>query len=257
MKRFFLTQLMFVFLMSTVFAYGPTGHRTIAKVAEGYLTEKTKKNIMELLGGDSFILASTYADDIKSDSRFDYTHTWHYVNAQDGMSYNDSKKNPKGDLIKAINESIAIIKDKKSTKEDKTFRLKMLIHLIGDLHQPLHTGRASDLGGNRIKVNWFGEPTNLHRLWDSGIIEHSLLSYTEFASTMKKEPYLDVDKIKKGNIISWYTETKKLSYEVYNSVEPDHQDLSYGYNYKYFPVVKNQLNKAGIRLAKILNELFG
>jgi len=247
--------LAFVMFANISFAYGPIGHRTIAKIAEYYLTDEAKQGIIELLDGEGIVLVSTYADDIKSDKNFDYTYTWHFVNAKDGVSYKDSDKNPEGDLIKAIQESISILKDNSSSKEEKAFRLKMLVHFIGDLHQPFHTGRAEDWGGNKIKVKWFRKSTNIHRVWDSDMINFNRFSYTELAEIMKKPPYINKDEIEKGNIISWYNESKILSNELYDSVQPD-QNLSYEYNYKYFPVVKQQLNFAGIRLAKVLNEIF-
>lgn len=237
-------------------AFGPTGHRTVGKIAESYLSKKAKKEIAKILDGESLAMVSTYADDIKSDDNFDYTHVWHYVNVEDSTSYANSEKNPKGDLIAAINECVSILENDQSTKEEKAFRLKMLIHFIGDLHQPLHCGRQEDLGGNKITVKWFGKKSNLHRVWDSEMINSSKLSYTELSSNAKKEPYFDVDAVEKGNVITWYNESKELSYTVYNSAEIG-DNLYYEYNYEYFPVVKNQLNKAGIRLAKVLNEIFG
>ncbi len=248
--------LLSIMLIATVSsAYGPIGHRAIAKIAESYLTDEAKKQITELLDGEGIVIVSTYADDIKSDRDFDYTQMWHYVNADDGQSYNDSKKNPDGDLISAINKSIEILKNPNSSKDEKAFRLKLLVHFIGDLHQPLHTGKAEDLGGNTIKVKWFKKNTNLHRVWDSDLINNQQMSYTEIAETMKRPPYIDVEEIQKGNIISWYNESKKLSKVVYASAQPD-ENLGYEYNYIYYPIMKERINYAGIRLAKVLNDIF-
>ncbi len=244
-----------VIIANTTFAYGPIGHRTIAKIAEYYLTDTAKEQIIELLDGDGIVIVSTYADEIKSDKTYDYTQMWHYVNAKDGESYEHSQKNPDGDLISAINKCVEILKDAKSSKEEKAFRLKMLVHFIGDLHQPLHTGRAEDMGGNTIKVKWFKKSTNLHRVWDSDMLDSKKMSYTEIAETMKRPPYINIDEVAKGNVISWYNESKELSYVVYNSVKPN-ENLSYGYNYKYYPLMKERINYAGIRLAKVLNEIF-
>lgn len=244
-----------VFLANVSFAYGPVGHRAIAKIAESYLTDTAKQQIQELLDGEGIVIVSTFADDIRSDRAYDFTGTWHYVNAKDNESYAESTKNPKGDIIKAIEESIAILKNPKSTKEDKAFRLKLLVHFIADLHQPMHTGHAEDMGGNMIKVKWHKKDTNLHRVWDTNLIDATRMSYTEIAETMKRPPFIDVDKIGSGNVISWYNETKKLSIDVYASVKPN-ENLSYAYSYKYYPIQKQRLNYAGIRLAKILNDIF-
>ena len=242
-------------IANNVFAYGPIGHRAIAKIAESYLTGDVKHKITELLDGDNIITVSTYADDIKSDKNFDYTRTWHYVNVMEGKSYVDSEKNDGGDIIVEINRCIEVLKSKEGTKEEKSFRLKMLVHLIGDLHQPLHCGRAVDRGGNDIKVTWFGENTNLHRVWDSDMINSQKMSYTEIAESMKRPPYINTSKIEEGNIVLWYEESKKISKEVYSSVKP-YDNLYYGYRYKYYPIIKNQINYAGIRLARVLNDIF-
>ncbi|MCK5781246.1 MAG: S1/P1 nuclease [Flavobacteriales bacterium] len=254
-SRFQLLLLTAMLIANATFAFGPIGHRTIAKVAEYYLTDSAKEQIIELLDGESIITVSTFADDIKSDRKYDYTHVWHYVNVDEGKSYADSKKNPNGDLILAINNSIEVLKNPKSSKEDKAFNLKMLVHLIGDLHQPLHCGRGSDKGGNDIKLKWFKRGTNLHRVWDSDMINSNKYSFTELAESIKKPPYINKEEIESGNVLTWYQESKELSEVVYASAQAD-ENLYYSYNYKYFPVVKKQLNYAGIRLAKVLNDIF-
>lgn len=245
----------FVLMVNVAFAYGPIGHRAIATIAESYMTDIAKEQIKELLDGDGIVIIATYADDIRSDKQYDFTSTWHYANVKDNETYETSSKNPKGDVVSAINESIAILKDPKSTKEEKAFRLKLLVHFIGDLHQPMHAGHAEDFGGNKIKVTWHKRPTNLHRVWDTNLIDSQKMSYSEIAATMKRPPYIDVKEIQKGNAVTWYAESKELSKMVYASAKPN-ENLSYAYSYKYYPILKQRLNYAGIRLAKVLNDIF-
>ena len=93
-----------------------------------------------MLYGYSLAFVSTYADDIKSDDAYKKYYTWHYVNFPIGSTYESHSKNVKGDLIEGINTCIKFLKDENSSNKDKTFHLKMLVHFIGDLHQPLsHT----------------------------------------------------------------------------------------------------------------------
>ena len=94
-------------------------------------------------------------------------------------TYENSEKNPKGDLVTGIEHCKSVIKDKKSSDADKAFYLKLLIHLIGDLHQPMHVGKNEDLGGNKIIVDFFSTQSNLHSVWDSDIIEQEGLSFSE------------------------------------------------------------------------------
>ena len=159
--------------------WGQTGHRVVGEIAYNHLTKKAKKNIEKLLKGEGLATISTYADEIKSDNSFRKYSSWHYVNFKVGETYQTSEKNPKGDLVQGIKICQQIILDPKSNNEDKIFHLKLLVHLLGDLHQPLHTGRAEDRGGNTIKVKWFRGKTNLHSVWDTKMIDSYNMTYTE------------------------------------------------------------------------------
>ena len=130
------------------------------------------------------------------------------------------------------------------------------MHLIGDLHQPLHTGRAEDRGGNMIKVKWFRGKTNLHSVWDTKMIESYNMTYTELSTNLDYFSKNQKEAIQKGTVIDWVNESRELSMKVYDSAKID-QNLSYKYMYDHFSTVKIQLRKGGLRLAKVLNELFG
>jgi len=240
---------------TNIFDWGPTGHRTTGEIAENYLTKKTKKRIDALLQGQSLAFVSTFGDDIKSDKQYNKFYTWHYVNFPFNTKYKDSDKNPKGDIVSGIDYCINVLKNKNSSKEDQVFYLKLLVHLIGDLHQPLHVGRGEDKGGNDIQVRWFNRGTNLHRLWDSDMIEHFNMGYTELAANAEKLNKNQVIQIQKGTILDWTYETQKLAIKTYNSAKIG-EKLGYRYAYDHFTTVRSQLQKAGIRLAKILNDIY-
>lgn len=235
--------------------WGPTGHRTIGQIAQEHLNKKTKKAIENILHGESLALVSTYGDEIKSDSKYKKLGPWHYVNFPFDSNYENSMKNPKGDIIVGIDFCISVLKEDNSSAQDKNFYLKLLIHLIGDLHQPLHVGRAEDKGGNDIKVKWFYKSSNLHRVWDSAMIESWNMSYTELALNSKKISNQQLDTIEQGDIMDWVYESQKLAKKVYESAKMGDK-LSYKYSYEHFSTVRNQLQKGGIRLAKILNEIY-
>ena len=131
----------------------------------------------------------------------------------------------------------------------------MLVHFVGDLHQPFHIGHASDLGGNRIDVKWFGKKTNIHSVWDSKMIDSYQMSYTELAENRDELSKIQVKAIQDGDLLDWVYESRDLAEQLYKSVEED-DDLSYAYMYEWFPTVRLQLQKGGIRLAKILNEIY-
>jgi len=265
MNKFKTYSLLILFLVSFVATnanngedWGANGHRTTGKIAEQYLSKRTKRNIAKLLDGKSLAFVSTFGDDIKSDKSDLYRsfYSWHYVNFPFNTKYEDSKKNPKGDIIVGIETCIQKIKSDAETKETKAIYLKMLVHLMGDLHQPLHVGRGEDKGGNTIQVQWFKKGTNLHRVWDSDMINHFDMGYIELAQNADKLSKKQVKFIQEGTVLDWVYETQKLAIKVYDSAKPGDK-LWYDYPYKNFGTVRSQLQKSGIRLAKVLNDIFG
>ena len=113
--------------------------------------------VLELLDGQSIAAVANFGDDIKADKKYAKYSPWHYVNFPADKKYTEVTPSPEGDLIQGIQECERIIKDENSSREDKVFYLKMLIHLVGDLHQPMHVGRLEDKGGNDIELKWFGK----------------------------------------------------------------------------------------------------
>ncbi len=236
--------------------WGPTGHRTVGEIAEKHLKKNVKRKISKLLNGESLAFVSTYADEIKSDRSYSEFYTWHYINFPFNTDYHDSNKNPKGDLITGIETCIKILKDGNSSQKDKVFYLKMLVHLIGDLHQPLHVGRSEDKGGNTIQVQWFKKGTNLHRVWDTNMIEEWNMSYLELANNATILSKQEIKDFQKGTVLDWIYDSQSLAKIVYASANSGDK-LSYRYSYDHFGMVRSQLQKGGIRLAKILNDIFG
>lgn len=252
--------LLVVFMVFTMEAsakkkWGPTGHRVVGSIAEKHLKASTKRKLKKLLNKKSLAFLSTFGDEIKSDKRYRKFYTWHYVNMPLDENYDASKANPKGNLVTGIEFCKKIIRDKNSTDEDKAFYLKMLIHLIGDLHQPMHVGLAEDRGGNDFNVKWHNSDTNLHAVWDYKMLDQFGMSYQELALNADVLTKNEIKKIQQGTTVDWVNEVHHLSREVYGSAKKG-QNLRYNYSYKYFKVVRTQLQIAGVRLAKVLNDLF-
>lgn len=236
--------------------WGKTGHRATAEIAYKYLTKKAKKNMDKLLNGESLALVSTYADDVKSDPRYDQYAIWHFVNIPEEESYDDIKNDLGPNIIGAIQEVKEGLQDASVPPEKKRFYLKMLIHLIGDLHQPLHVGRPEDKGGNAIHVFWFGNPSNLHRVWDSDLLDYYKMSYSELAANEQRLSDNEIKKIGSGSPEDWLKESVAVVDKIYDSAQNgDH--LGYQYAYEWMDVVRSQLQKGGIRLAAELNDIFG
>lgn len=235
--------------------WSKTGHRVVGDVAQEYLTRRARKAIDKLLNGQSLAAVANFGDEIKADRKYKEFSALHYVNFPADKDYKDVEPSKYGDLVTGINKCIEVIKDPSSSSEDKTFYLKFLVHLIGDLHQPMHIGRAEDKGGNDIQVQWFGRGSNLHRVWDSNMIDDYGMSFTELSDALPKLSKEEIKQLQAGTIYDWIEETQEITNKVYDSVEVG-EKLGYQYGYKWWGTVENQLLKGGIRLAAVLNDIF-
>ena len=236
--------------------WGKTGHRATGAIAEKHLTKKARKAIEKILNGQSLAFVANYADDIKSDPDYRKYGSWHYVNIDpDKSEYNIEEAYEGGDLVQAIRKCKAVLMDKNAPQEEKHFYLKMLVHFMGDLHQPLHTGRSADKGGNDIQLRWFNDGSNLHRVWDSEMINFYDMSYSELAMNTKDLSKSQIKSIQNGKLLDWMYESREMANKVYASVEKG-EKLGYSYMYKWMPEVLEQLQKGGLRLAKVLNEIY-
>lgn len=236
--------------------WGKTGHRATGEIAQKYLTKKAQRAIDKLLKGQSLAFVANYGDDIKSDDAYRSYGPWHYVNFPFDSTYEAHPKSDKGDLIRGINTCIEILKNGSSSEADKIFHLKMLVHFVGDLHQPLHVGVAEDKGGNDRQVLWFKDGTNLHTIWDTSMIEDYNMSYSELAENADKLSNLQLQQLQQGTVVDWMYESRNLCKEIYANTEIGDK-LGYRYMYDYVKVVRSQLQKGGIRLAVLLNDIFG
>lgn len=258
MKKLVFVTLSLLFSVSTLIAsedWGKTGHRVVGEIAEKYLNKKAEKEIAKLLNGHSLAFVSTYGDDIKSDHHYDSYGPWHYVNFPFGDKYETYPKSKDGDIIQGIDKCILVLKDAKSSKQDKIFHLKMLTHFLGDLHQPLHIGMEGDKGGNDFQVLWFNRGTNLHKVWDSKMLDSYEMSYTEVAKNSEVLSKEQVELIKSGNSVDWMYESRALCEDIYKNTKVG-EKLSYNYMYEYINTLRFQLQKGGIRLAEILNDIY-
>ena len=163
----------------SMYAWGPMGHDVVAAIAEQHLNRKTRKEISKLLDGKSIIYYSSWMDNLRNspnwDSSYNVTKTWHYANVDKGHTYQTMEKEEKGDVVNALEKLTDAMTNhyQELTDSMKVDYLKMIVHMVGDLHCPMHAGRRTDRGGNDMQVKWFGQKTNLHSVWDSKLIESS------------------------------------------------------------------------------------
>jgi len=263
MKKFFATTCFSIGLLLislSSFAWGLTGHRVVAEIADHYLNRKARRNLERVLGDESLAMAANWADFIKSDPHYAYLNSWHYINFKSGLSFQQLQQQTEHDTVgnafNKLNWLIGELHKETLTLDQKRMYLKLLIHIVGDIHQPMHTGRPEDLGGNRIKLYWFNTPTNLHRIWDEQLIDFQQLSYTEYVKAINYATREEQHKWQQGGIDTWLYESYQLSEKLYAEIRPE-EKLSYRYNFDNIDILNKQLLKGGIRLAKILNDIFG
>lgn len=235
--------------------WGQNGHRVVGDIAADYLTPKAQKEIDRVLGHESMAIASTWMDHIKSDPAYDHTHDWHWVTIPDGITYEETEKNPDGDLISAIQTFTKELKSGNISAKAEKKKLRMLIHLVGDIHQPMHVGNGDDRGGNDTEVEWFYEDSNLHRVWDSEMIDDRQLSYTEFSAAINHPNDKQIERWQNTDVLDWAYEAMELREQVYGL--PEDREIGYQYQYKNRDLLDQQLLKAGVRLASVLNEIYG
>lgn len=249
---------------SPAFGWGAAGHRIVADIAERYLDPEAARQVRELLALDhSTTLAevATWADQIK-DQRPE-TKPWHYVDIPIGVpgSHYEAGRDCKNDdcLVAKTEHFIAVLKDKNANLEARVEALKFVTHFIGDLTQPLHCANNHDRGGNEVKVTFDGQHTNLHAVWDYGIIETEGLvepdAARKLASAITKA---DVKNWQQGSIANWTNEGYTFAkHVVYSALPHTAGTLPADYAAQALPLVEEQLEKGGVRLAMVLNETLG
>src|ERR1700761_9537183 len=155
-------------------SWGGVGHKTVATIAENHLTPQARAGIKNLIGDTSIADIASWADQVRPTPAYKYTAPWHYLEFTLGMNYADFSAHVKSmdanNVYGAILKCEADIKDPATTHAQKAVALKFLVHFIGDCHQPMHLSKSADKGGNDVQVQFEGKPTNLHALWDSGLI---------------------------------------------------------------------------------------
>lgn len=237
-------------------AWGQKGHDVTAYIAEQHLTPTTKGAVESLLDGRSIVYWANWLDNASHTPQYAFTKTWHYKNIDKGVRYEEAPANPAGDAVTAIKSSLETLSDPSSTEADRIFALKVLVHVTGDLHQPMHLGHATDLGGNRVKVKFFGRDNNLHSVWDSSIPDAARKwSYTEWQQQIDRLPEAGMKEITDGSIDDWARETARIADSLYTYFQPD-CNISYNQIAAWTPTVEQQLLRGGLRLAHLLNSTF-
>lgn len=237
---------------SGALAWGSEGHQVVALVAERYLSPSAQAGIGRLLAlepGETLASISTWADTHKNRQ----TAAWHYVNLPQGQcEYRPARDCRQGRcVVEAIGAQLNTLTSS-APDADKLTALKYLVHLVADVHQPLHAGMAEDKGGNTYQVQAFSRGSNLHAVWDSGLIKSFKRSPAEWAQHLKPlpaEPTHHALGAAQAAEESCRLVHAPGFYPAQHAIDADYLE-------RHTPILERRLAVAGLRLGLMLNEVF-
>jgi hypothetical protein len=240
--------------------WGANGHRIVAAIAERHLLPVTRMRIAELVGPYPLARFGEWADKYRASPEGEHTYSWHFVSIPDGERYVHRDYDEPGDVLQALEYQEGILGDGTRSLEERAMALKFLVHFMGDMHQPLHVGRAEDRGGNDIDVRWFGSRTNLHSVWDSRMLDFLGLSYSEYTAFLDFATPDQIAQWTAGDYATWAEDAMAARPTVYALPDAGSDEvprLGWDYLDTATPIIEQQLLKAGLRLAAVLNRVLG
>lgn len=250
----FLSSMLCMFSFQT-FAWGQIGHYVIGYMADMQLKKSVREKVEHVLYPMSIGRSGPWMDEIKSDRAYNYAYSWHFMTSEHG-EFNEAIQENGGNIYQEILRLKVELKAGNLDPQKESEMLKMLIHLIEDIHQPLHVGTGKDRGGNDVKIKYFGRDTNLHALWDSGMIDNQSMSYTEIGNELSRRITPELEKqYRNATIGDWVMEAVALRPMIYQI--PENKMLSYEYGYVNYKYVEERMLAASIRLAQTLEEIYG
>ena len=245
---------------SASWGWGQTGHRITGEIAQSRINGKTTAELEMILGREGLAEMATWPDEQRSNPQVFWqkdANPWHYVTLPSGKEPGELVSPSEGDALTALARFATVVRDRTKPRDQRALALRFIVHIIGDLHQPLHVGNGTDRGGNDVKVTWFGDPTNLHSVWDSGMIDRQGLGFTEYTKRLEQ-------RITPERTISWWDarpqiwigESAKLREALYPAASEQPFALGYAYQFQHLPTVETRLAQSGIRIAAYLDGLF-
>jgi len=242
--------------VSLAYPWGDKGHEIIAYIAQKHLTEQAREQVQGLLKDSSFVEAGIWPD--HEGRKIPDMNPFHYVNfPEDATTYDRSRDCPDGNcVIEAISWYQRVMVDKEAPLNVRRIALRYVIHLIGDIHQPLHAGYRKDRGGNDIYVSFRGREMSLHKLWDSGLLESEESSAAKIANRINTRlTSKELREWQGGSPALWALESFEFARTCAYRV-PETGKITEEYSRRAMSVIEERLAQAGIRLAWILNQAF-
>jgi len=284
MLRFVAALALTIVLAAPAHAYWEFGHQTIARIAYANVRPATRRAIDRLLAetprldtpecpATTIEGASTWADCVKplkgadGKSRFGYAYNWHFQDVNICQPFTLEEACKDGNCVSAqITRDVAVLKDRRASAKERAQALVFLIHFVGDLHQPLHAGEKGDKGGNDVAATYGSyspKRFNLHSVWDGTLAERAI---TSGPSLVRRYPAAEKRRIAAGDVTDWSRESWKVAHDVvYASAlhgdpcapSPAKVTLDEATIERVVPVARLEVERGGLRLAKLLDEALG
>ena len=262
------------------FAWWDYGHRTIARIAMLEVSPRTRTEIARLLRNAALLEtptcsartledASVWPDCIRAMAdRFSYTAPWHYQNVNVCRPFDLKGPCRDGNCVSAqIERQVRLLKDGKLPVRERLAALAFLTHFVGDMHQPMHAGDRDDLGGNRFPAYYSSIRSNLHAIWDGYLAERAISTpAAEARGLLSETAAAERPALAAGTVTDWAQEAWQVSRDfAYGGILPDpcaeqpaqppvlRQDKIR----ELIPIIRRQVLRGGLRLARVLDEAFG
>jgi hypothetical protein len=263
--------------------WGPHGHRVVGELAERQVSAGTLAELRRLLPGAGLAEVSNWADEVRNDPRWRCANPLHYVTVPEQSSWTEPPTG--GDALATLIVAGDALADRSRPDAERALAVRWLVHLVGDLHQPLHVGLGCDRGGNSVPVSYFGRPARLHEVWDELVLDDEVLSFTDKTNFLQDLSSAERSAQVGAGPLSWADEAQALLPVVYQSKVDARctcspcelpsestpacvkaacasfalplRELSYPYRDVARGVIDGQLRRAGVRLASLLDALIG
>ncbi len=241
-------------------SWGHKGHKVIALIARDHIDPRAMPGMDALLQGQKMEDVASWADDVAHDDpQYHYTAPWHFLDMRSGLNYAQFKQavlsQHQPNLYTSILKNKNDLANKQLPIEKRQEALKFLIHLVGDAHQPMHVSREEDKGGNAIELTFDGRNTNLHALWDSGLLDRDRKSNEKTVRDCDNATPEDVRKWQQDDPMTWLWESYQVSSKLYTEVG-NGNSLNDQYYKQHIGIMQRRIDQAGIRLAGIINAIF-
>lgn len=258
-RRLFLTVLFALCLAPRpALAWGPTGHQCIAQIAQDRLSPEALAAVTQLLGEQSLADVATWADEVRRQEGYEKSGPWHYMNPPADAEHVRRDQCPEeGCVLWAVDHFAQVLRDGTAPLEQRREALRFLVHFVGDIHQPLHVGLAHDRGGNDVRVEFQGNFTNLHKLWDSGLIHANRPGWSAYAAEL--ESHITPERASQWSTPldaeAWADESHQLAVSFVYSF-PKEGTIDAFYSQQALGIIDARLAAAGVRLAALLNDIY-